>query len=133
MMELWKQKLYTHLLDFRQLVGPAVARVSRRRRGRGPGVRHRQVEHVPLALGRVRVAAAATNQIYVPIYVRAPFPASRLLQRPAVRLQRAFHLGGARRCEDAAVDVFGDEFVLPAIDSEPYRLPLHTVYAVSAI
>ena len=54
-----KQKLYTHLLDFRQPFGPAVARVSRRRRGRGPSVRHRQVEHVPLALGRVRVAAAA--------------------------------------------------------------------------
>ena len=89
-----------------------MTRVSRRRRGgRGPGVRHRQVEHVPLALGRVRVAAA-TNQIYVPIYVRAPFPASRLLQRPAVRLQRHFHLGGARGSKDAAVDVFGDEFVL---------------------
>ena len=103
-------KSYKDLLDFRQLLGPAVA-VSRRRRGRGPGIRHRQVEHVPLALGRVRVAAA-TNQIYVPIYVRAPFPASRLLQRPAVRLQRHFHLGGARGSKDAAVDVFGDEFVL---------------------
>ena len=52
MMELWKQKLYTHLLDFRQLFGPAVARVRRRRRGRGPSVRHRQVKHVPLAIGR---------------------------------------------------------------------------------
>ena len=79
-------KSYIHLLDFRQLVGPAVARVSRRRRGRGPGVRHRQVEHVPLALGRVRVAAAAaTHQVNVPVDVRAPLPASRLLQRPAVR------------------------------------------------
>ena len=46
--------IYTHLLDFRQLVGPAVTRAGRRRRGRGPGIRHRQVEHVPLALGRVR-------------------------------------------------------------------------------
>ena len=87
--ELWKQKLYTHLLDFRQLVGPAVARAGRRRRGRGPGIRHRQVEHVPLALGRVRVAAAA-YQLYMPVNFGAPFPAS-------------------------------------------YRLPLHTVYAVSAI
>ena len=74
MMELWKQKLYTHLLDFRQLFGPAVACVRRRRRGgRRPGVRHRQVEHVPLALGRVRVAAAASHQVNVPVDVRAPF------------------------------------------------------------
>ena len=85
MMELWKQKLYTHLLDFRQLFGPAVARVRRRRRGRRPGVRHRQVEHVPLALGRVRVAAAA-YQIYMPVNVRATFPTSRSLQCAAVRV-----------------------------------------------
>ena len=78
-------KSYIHLLDFRQLVGPAVARVSRRRRGRGPGVRHRQVEHVPLALGRVRVAAAASHQVNVPVYISDTFSASRLLQRPAVR------------------------------------------------
>ena len=55
-------KSYIHLLDFRQLLGPAVA-VSRRRRGRGPGIRHRQVEHVPLALGRVRVAAAVPGRV----------------------------------------------------------------------
>ena len=63
-MELWKQKLYTHLLDFRQLFGPAVTRVRRRRRGgRRPGIRHRQVEHVPLALSRVRVAAAVPGRV----------------------------------------------------------------------
>ena len=76
MMELWKQKLYTHLLDFRQLFGPAVARVRRRRRGRRPGVRHRQVEHIPLALGRVRVAAAASHQVNVPVYISDTFSAS---------------------------------------------------------
>ena len=79
-------KSYIHLLDFRQLVGPAVTRVSRRRRGRGPGVRHRQVVQVPLALGRVRVAAAASHQVNVPVYISDPFPASRLPQRPAVRV-----------------------------------------------
>ena len=40
-----------------------MARVSRRRRGRGPSVRHRQVEHVPLALGRVGVAAAVPGRV----------------------------------------------------------------------
>ena len=83
-----EQKLYIHpyYLDFRKLVGPAVARVSRRSRGRGPSVRHRQVEHVPLALGRVRVAAAASHQVNVPVYISDTFPASSLLQRPAVRI-----------------------------------------------
>ena len=71
--------IYTHLLDFRQLFGPAVARVRRRRRGRRPGVRHRQVEHIPLALGRVRVAAAA-YQLYMPVNFGAPVPASSRLQ-----------------------------------------------------
>ncbi len=55
--------IYTHLLDFRQLVCPVVTRAGRRRRGRGPGIRHRQVEHVPLALGRVRVAAAVPGRV----------------------------------------------------------------------
>ena len=69
-------KSYINLLDFRQLVGPAVARVSRRSRGRGPGVRHRQVEHVPLALGRVSVGAAASHQVNVPVYISDTFSAS---------------------------------------------------------
>ena len=113
MMELWKQKLYTHPLDFRQLFGPAVTRVRRRRRGgRGPGIRHRQVEHVPLALGRVRVAAAASHQVNVPVYISDTFSASRLLQRSAVCVQLYFNLGGTRRREDPAMDVLGDELVL---------------------
>ena len=58
------EAIYTHLLDFRQLFGPAVTRVRRRRRGgRRPGIRHRQVEHVPLALGRVRVARRPTSSV----------------------------------------------------------------------
>ena len=66
-------KSYIHTLDFRELFGPTVARAGRRRRGRGPGVRHRQVEHVPLALCRVRVAAAASHQVNVPVDVRDTF------------------------------------------------------------
>ena len=73
----------------------------RRRRGRRPGIRHRQVEHVPLALGRVRVAAAASHQVNVPVYISDTFSASRLQQSSAVVcVQLYFNLGGTRRRED---------------------------------
>ena len=49
-----------------------MARTGRRRRGRGPGIRHRQVEHVPLALGRVRVAAAVPGRVEVRVAADEP-------------------------------------------------------------